>query len=105
MSICFWLDSEAFWDVNHYCKGFFDACAQFGAEICVFSAKNDFGDHRFEIFFQKNIFLPIFTKSWSVFFWGGANIFWGLKYVYWGYFKGYAKFGAEIRIFSTLNWT
>ena len=27
-----------------------------------------------------------------------AYTFCGLKYVYWGYFKGYAKYGAEIRI-------
>jgi hypothetical protein len=49
--------------------------------------------------------MDILTKSERIFCWWGAYIFWDLQCVYWGYFKGYVKFGAEIRIFSTLNWT
>ena len=36
LSICFWFDSERFWDVNHYYKGFFNQCSIFGAEIRIF---------------------------------------------------------------------
>ncbi len=52
---------------------------------------------QFEYFFQK---LEHFTKSYGVFFWYMAYTFWGLKYDYFGYFKGYARYGAEIRLFS-----
>ena len=65
--------------------------------------------HFWPIYREKKVKIDpktdIFTKSYGVFFWQRAYTFWGLKYVYWGYFKGYAKYGAKIRIFSARNWT
>jgi hypothetical protein len=37
--ILFWFDSRGFGDANHYSKGFFGACANFGAEIRGFNAQ------------------------------------------------------------------
>jgi len=50
LSIRFWFDSERFWDVKHYSKGFLKQYSDFSVEIAYFESKKDSGTPQFEIF-------------------------------------------------------
>ena len=52
LSICFWFDSDRFWDVNHSSEGFLKYCSNFCVENCFFIQKMT-GGPQFEILFKK----------------------------------------------------
>ena len=49
LSICFWFDSDRFWDVNHSSDGFLKYCSNFLRRKLLFYSKKDYGAPQFEI--------------------------------------------------------
>ena len=53
LSICFWFDSERFWDVNHSSEGFLKYCSNFCLENCFFIQKKGVGARNLRLFLKN----------------------------------------------------